>query len=253
MNLITSSLLLVHADEEEAMCHCWKDPSGKLLFAFSYVHSSSSTMCTSILQSYMLIWQNWAWTLLLSVFLCFFLCLPIVHLLRSVFLFFQSSSWLGTLMFLFFFFFHQTLFKVWNVFLMDGLDVLLQIALGILRSNEAQLLRCESVLAVYVSLKNLPTRMWEADKLLQVRPILLSFFNSCTVYNCIYDIIILVGSRSSKFTRSFTDCWQTKSTCCITESTHFLEAYTLVFFIYHLLMHWSKRKLDGFFLMKLTA
>ena len=51
---------------------------------------------------------------------------------------------------------------------MDGLDVLLRIALGILRSNEAELLRCESVPAVYVSLENLPTRMWEADKLLQV-------------------------------------------------------------------------------------
>ena len=52
---------------------------------------------------------------------------------------------------------------------MDGLDVLFRIALGILRSNEAELLRCESVPAVYVSLENLPTRMWEADKLLQVR------------------------------------------------------------------------------------
>lgn len=51
---------------------------------------------------------------------------------------------------------------------MDGLDVLFRIALGILRSNEAELLRCESVPAVYVSLENLPTRMWEADKLLQV-------------------------------------------------------------------------------------
>ena len=62
----------------------------------------------------------------------------------------------------------QTLFRVWDVFLMDGLDVLFRIALGILRSNEAELLRCESVPAVYVSLENLPTRMWEADKLLQV-------------------------------------------------------------------------------------
>jgi len=62
----------------------------------------------------------------------------------------------------------ETLFRVWDVFLMDGLDVLFRIALGILRSNEAELLRCESVPAVYVSLENLPTRMWEADKLLQL-------------------------------------------------------------------------------------
>lgn len=51
---------------------------------------------------------------------------------------------------------------------MDGLDVLFRIAFGILRSNEQELLRCESIPAVYVALENLPTRMWEADKLLQV-------------------------------------------------------------------------------------
>ena len=75
---------------------------------------------------------------------------------------------------MFLFFVRQTLFRVWDVFLMDGLDVLFRIALGILRSNEAELLRCESVPAVYVSLENLPTRMWEADKLLQVG---ISFFH----------------------------------------------------------------------------
>ena len=62
----------------------------------------------------------------------------------------------------------QTLFRVWDIFLVDGLDVLFRIALGILRSNEQELLRCESIPAVYVALENLPTRMWEVDKLLQV-------------------------------------------------------------------------------------
>ena len=51
---------------------------------------------------------------------------------------------------------------------MDGLDVLFRIALAILRRNEPELLRCDTIPAVYVSLENLPTRMWEADKLLQV-------------------------------------------------------------------------------------
>jgi hypothetical protein len=59
---------------------------------------------------------------------------------------------------------------VWDVFLVDGLDVLFRVALAILRSNEAELLRCESIPAVYVALENLPTRMWQADRLLQVRP-----------------------------------------------------------------------------------
>ena len=42
------------------------------------------------------------------------------------------------------------------------------VPMAILRNNEAELMRCESIPAVYVSLENLPTRMWEADKLLQV-------------------------------------------------------------------------------------
>ena len=73
------------------------------------------------------------------------------------------------------------MFRVCDVFLMDGLDVLFRIALGILRSNEAELLRCESVPAVYVSLENLPTRMWEADKLLQVGGIFVVTFNPRTI------------------------------------------------------------------------
>ncbi|EEB99078.1 hypothetical protein MPER_01304, partial [Moniliophthora perniciosa FA553] len=31
-----------------------------------------------------------------------------------------------------------------------------------------ELLRCQSIPAVYVALENLPTRMWEANKLLQL-------------------------------------------------------------------------------------
>ena len=61
---------------------------------------------------------------------------------------------------------------------MDGLDVLFRIALGILRNNEPELLLCESIPAVYVALENLPTRMWQADKLLQVR----SLEDQCFLY-----------------------------------------------------------------------
>jgi len=62
----------------------------------------------------------------------------------------------------------QTLFRVWDVFLVDGIDVLFRIALGVLRINEQELLRCESVPATYVALESLPTRMWQPEKLLQV-------------------------------------------------------------------------------------
>ncbi|KIL56710.1 hypothetical protein M378DRAFT_41696, partial [Amanita muscaria Koide BX008] len=47
----------------------------------------------------------------------------------------------------------QTLFRVWDVFLVDGLDVLFRVAYVILRSNEQELLRCESIPALYVALK----------------------------------------------------------------------------------------------------
>ena len=80
---------------------------------------------------------------------------------------------------------------------MDGLDVLFRIALSILRSNEAELLRCESVPAVYVSLENLPTRMWEADKLLQV-----SFSSSLDLNNSL--MFFILPSWKQTFTaRSF--------------------------------------------------
>lgn len=62
----------------------------------------------------------------------------------------------------------QTLFRVWDVFLVDGLDVLFRIALGILRNNESELLQCSTIPAVYVALENLPTRMWQPGKLIQV-------------------------------------------------------------------------------------
>jgi len=74
----------------------------------------------------------------------------------------------------------KTLFRVWDVFLVDGLDALFRISLAILRSNEAELLRCESIPAVYVSLENLPTRMWEVDNLLQVRYYYLNNLNILT-------------------------------------------------------------------------
>ena len=64
---------------------------------------------------------------------------------------------------------------MWDVFLVDGLDVLFGVALGILRSNEQELLRCKSIPAVYVALENLPTRMWQADRVLQVSFSLICF------------------------------------------------------------------------------
>ncbi|KAF9048890.1 rab-GTPase-TBC domain-containing protein [Panaeolus papilionaceus] len=151
MNLITSTLLLVHADEEEAfwmLAAIVERILPKDFFAPSLLPSRA---CPLVLLDYV---QEYTpklhahltdlgvdlGAICFSWFLSLFTdCLPV-----------------------------ETLFRVWDIFLVDGLDVLFRVALGILRSNEAELLRCESIPAVYVALENLPTRMWEADKLLQI-------------------------------------------------------------------------------------
>jgi hypothetical protein len=60
----------------------------------------------------------------------------------------------------------QTLFRVWDVLLVDGFDVLFRLALAVLRLAEDELLRCASAPALYVALESAPTRMWDADRLL---------------------------------------------------------------------------------------
>ena len=55
--------------------------------------------------------------------------------------------------------------------MVDGVDVLFRIAFAILRNNEQELLQCESISAVYVSLESLPNRMWRSDKLIKVSSI----------------------------------------------------------------------------------
>ncbi|PAV16090.1 TBC-domain-containing [Pyrrhoderma noxium] len=62
----------------------------------------------------------------------------------------------------------ETLFRVWDLFFVDGLDVLFRVAIGILKESETELLNCQSISSVYITLESFPTRMWQADKLLQV-------------------------------------------------------------------------------------
>ncbi|KAJ4472028.1 GTPase activating rab protein [Lentinula aciculospora] len=150
MNLVTSTLLLVHADEEEAfwvLCALVERILPEEFFSPSLLPSRA---CPLVLLDYVQEYLPKLYAHLndlgvdlpaicFSWFLSLFTdCLPI-----------------------------ETLFRVWDVFLVDGLDVLFRVALAILRSNEIELLGCQSIPAVYVALENLPTRMWEADKLLQ--------------------------------------------------------------------------------------
>ena len=48
------------------------------------------------------------------------------------------------------------------------MDVLFRISFAILRMNEADLLKCTSISGIYMALESIPTRMWDADKLLKV-------------------------------------------------------------------------------------
>lgn len=151
MNLVTSTLLLVHADEEDAFWMLAAIVERILPEDFFSPSLLPSRACPLVLLDYVQeltpklhahltdLGVDLA-AICFSWFLSLFTdCLPV-----------------------------ETLFRVWDVFLVDGLDVLFRIALGILRNNEAELLRCESIPAVYVALENLPTRMWEADKLIQL-------------------------------------------------------------------------------------
>ncbi|KAI0076001.1 TBC-domain-containing protein [Panus rudis PR-1116 ss-1] len=150
MNLVTSTLLLVHADEEEAFWVLSAIIEKLLPEDFFSPSLLSSRACPLVLQDYVQELLPKLHTHLthlgvdlpaicFSWFLSLFTdCLPI-----------------------------ETLFRVWDVFLIDGIDVLFRVALSILRTNEQELLSCESIPAVYVALESLPNRMWKADKLIK--------------------------------------------------------------------------------------
>jgi hypothetical protein len=55
----------------------------------------------------------------------------------------------------------------------NGMDVLFRVSLAILKIGEEDLLRCQSLSSVYSVLESLPTRMWDADKLLKVGRLIL--------------------------------------------------------------------------------
>ncbi|KAJ2926842.1 hypothetical protein H1R20_g10246, partial [Candolleomyces eurysporus] len=151
MNLITSTILLVHADEEDAFWMLTAIVERILPEDFFSPSLLPSRACPLVLLDHV---QEY---------------LPKLHAHLI-----ELGVDLGAICFSWFLSLFtdclpvETLFRVWDVFLVDGFDVLFRIALAMLRNNEAELLGCQSIPAVYVALENLPTRMWEADKLLQM-------------------------------------------------------------------------------------
>ncbi|OBZ72144.1 TBC domain-containing protein C4G8.04 [Grifola frondosa] len=150
MNLVTSTLLLIHADEEDAFWVLAALVERILPEDFFSPSLLSSRACPLVLLDYV---QE------IMPKLCAHLTELGVDLPAICFSWFLSlfTDCLPV----------ETLFRVWDVFLLDGVDVLFRIALSILRTNAQELLHCTSIPAVYVALESLPSRMWEADKLLQ--------------------------------------------------------------------------------------
>ncbi|KAG8927397.1 hypothetical protein FRC02_008235 [Tulasnella sp. 418] len=151
MNLIASTLLLVHADEEEAFWVLTAIIENLLPAEYFSPSLLVSRACPMVLLDYVQELMPKLYLHLLdqgvdlpaicfSWFLSLFTdCLPV-----------------------------ETLFRVWDIFFVEGMDVLFRIALGVLKLNEAELLKCESTADLYVLFEGMTARMWQADKLIKV-------------------------------------------------------------------------------------
>ncbi|KAG8904656.1 hypothetical protein FRB99_001376 [Tulasnella sp. 403] len=151
MNLIASTLLLVHADEEEAFWVFTAIVEKLLPPEFFSPSLLVSRACPMVLLDYVQLTMPKLYLHLLdqgvdlpaisfSWFLSLFTdCLPV-----------------------------ETLFRVWDVFFVDGMDVLFRVALAILKINEAELLQCDSMPSLYLHFESMTARMWQADKLLRL-------------------------------------------------------------------------------------
>ncbi|OCF41132.1 hypothetical protein I317_05046 [Kwoniella heveanensis CBS 569] len=60
----------------------------------------------------------------------------------------------------------ETLFRVWDVFFVEGHDTLFRVAIAILKSNEAEICATESVSDLFNFISNMTSRLWNADKLI---------------------------------------------------------------------------------------
>lgn len=63
----------------------------------------------------------------------------------------------------------ETLFRVWDVFFVEGHDVLFRVAIAILKINETDLLACDSVGDLFTFISGMTSRLWGADKLIALQ------------------------------------------------------------------------------------
>lgn len=60
----------------------------------------------------------------------------------------------------------ETLFRIWDIFFVEGHDALFRIAISILKLNETDILGCESVTDLFALVSEMTSRLWGADKLI---------------------------------------------------------------------------------------
>lgn len=63
----------------------------------------------------------------------------------------------------------ETLFRVWDVFFVEGHDVLFRVAIAILKLNENELCATQSVTDLFGFISGMTARLWGADKLIALQ------------------------------------------------------------------------------------
>ncbi|WVQ84107.1 hypothetical protein IAT38_006252 [Cryptococcus sp. DSM 104549] len=63
----------------------------------------------------------------------------------------------------------ETLFRVWDVFFVEGHDSIFRVAVAILKLNETEICNCESVSDLFSFISSMTSRLWGADKLISLQ------------------------------------------------------------------------------------
>ncbi|WVQ76837.1 hypothetical protein IAR50_006511 [Cryptococcus sp. DSM 104548] len=63
----------------------------------------------------------------------------------------------------------ETLFRVWDIFFVEGHDSIFRVAVAILKLNEAEICACETVGDLFTFISSMTSRLWAADKLISLQ------------------------------------------------------------------------------------
>ncbi|ODO03174.1 hypothetical protein I350_06019 [Cryptococcus amylolentus CBS 6273] len=63
----------------------------------------------------------------------------------------------------------ETLFRVWDIFFVEGHDSIFRVAVAILKLNEVEICACENVGDLFTFISSMTSRLWAADKLIALQ------------------------------------------------------------------------------------